>query len=141
MGENDQSQDHVQAVKQMAENLLKEEKNQDLGSIFKIANQLLRDESFIEMVEEIGKNTEDITEDITEDESPETGGNIEKKLADIQAEVSFLKSELLKMNRAVEDLQKQNTSLLGMYVKVIKAANNDFKKGFDILSAFGKLNK
>ncbi|WP_197206115.1 hypothetical protein [Cytobacillus firmus] len=141
MGESDQNKDQVQAFKQIAEDLLKEEKSQDLGSIFKIANKLLRDESFIGLVEEIGKNPEGISEAPTEGESKETGGEIEKELAGLKREVQALKSELNKMNITVADLQKQNDSLLGMYFKAVKAANNDFKKGMDILSAFGKLNK
>ncbi|EWG11378.1 hypothetical protein [Cytobacillus firmus] len=135
------NKDNVQAVKQIAEDLLNEEKSHDLSSIFKIANQLLRDESFIGLVEEIGKNSEGIPEAPTEGGSAETGGDTEKELAGIKREVQALKSELNKMNKIVADLQKQNESLLGMYLKVIKAANKDFKKSIDIISAFGKLNK
>ncbi|MBT2689277.1 hypothetical protein J7I93_13880 [Bacillus sp. ISL-47] len=132
----------AEAVQKLAENLIKDEKNLDFGSIFKMANKLMKDETLKDLMEEIRKNPE---EQVTEAERTVDGSAGEKiengDIAVLIKEMEALKSELKNTQNEVAELKMQNASLLSLYLKVVSAASNDFKKGVGLITGLSKFLK
>jgi hypothetical protein len=146
-------QEKAEAVQRLASNLLKDEKNIDIGSLFKMANKLIKDDSLMAMVNEIGKKPErsegtavketreEGTEAGTKKGSEDRNGSEDAALAVLNIEIEEIKAELKKTQKEVAELKKQNASLLNLFLKVINAANHDLKKSVGLLSGLSKLLK
>ncbi|CAM3654750.1 hypothetical protein [Cytobacillus oceanisediminis] len=146
-------QEKAEAIQSLASNLLKDEKNIDIGSIFKMANKLIKDDSLMAMVNEIGKKPErsegtavketmkEGTEAGTKKASEDRNGIEDEALVLLNIEIEEIKAELKKTQKEVAELKKQNASLLNLFLKVINAANQDLKKSVELLSGLSKLLK
>ncbi|GLB59482.1 hypothetical protein [Cytobacillus sp. NCCP-133] len=130
------SSEKSEAVQKLAANLIEDEKNLDFGSIFKMANKLLKDDSLKELVEEINKEPRGTIKDLVEEANEDN-----TDLTNLRKEIGQLKKELEKTQIEVAELKKQNASLLGLYLKVVNAANQDFKKGVGLITGLSKLLK
>lgn len=134
-------QEKANAAKKLAANLLQDEKNINFESLFKMADKLLKDESLMGLVEEIGKKPEEAAQKTAEMGSEKTSGNEDANLISIKKEMEALKADLKRTQKEVAELQRQNASLLGLYLKVVNAANQDLKKGVGLLTELSKLLK
>lgn len=137
--------EQAEAAKKLAANLVKDETHLDIGSLFRMANNLLNDESLLGMVEEIGKRPEKAEKTTAENKGEEDSGkgasSENKNLASLKMEMEELRAELKKTQKEVAELKKQNASLLNLFLKVVNAANQDLKKSVGLLTGLSKLLK
>ncbi|URT69318.1 hypothetical protein [Cytobacillus firmus] len=136
--ENNKNRYNSEAVEKLAANLLKDEKNINFGSLFKMANKILKDDSLMGLVEEISQKPSEDKDGAAIEEAQHTEN---RELLSLQKEMKAIKSELKATRKEVAELKKQNASLLSLYLKVLNAANNDFKKGIDVITGISKLLK
>ncbi len=124
-----------ESVMKLVESLLENEDSLNFGSLLPMANKLIKDETLMELVGDIGKSTDELKEEqdpyLQEDHKLYV---LQKQLEDMKKELTLTKQELA-------DLKKQDTSIFGLGIKVIHAASQDLKKGVNILTGFGKLLK
>jgi small-conductance mechanosensitive channel len=135
---NNTNRYNSEAVEKLAANLLKDEKNINFGSLFKMANKILKDDSLMGLVEEISQKPPEDKDRAAIEEAQDTEN---RELLSLQKEMEAIKSELKATRKEVAELKKQNASLLSLYLKVLNAANNDFKKGIGVITGISKLLK
>ncbi|MGY6211781.1 DUF5320 domain-containing protein [Cytobacillus firmus] len=134
--------ENMESAKKVAAKLLQDEQTVDIKSLFSMANKLIKDESFLNLVEDLGKSPKgekEVAELSNKRDSEDYIESVEPEILKEQIEV--LKSELAAIKKEVRKIKEQNDSLLGMYLKVINAANQDFKKGIHLITGISKLLK
>ncbi|MGN7402626.1 hypothetical protein ACTHO0_22490 [Cytobacillus praedii] len=112
--------------------LLKNEDSLNYTSLMKMANKLLKDETLMELVGDIGLSTSE------SDEELESYQGEDQELYRLQKQIEHMHKELEKTNQELAILKKQDTSIISLGMKVIKAANQDLKKGLNILMGVEK---
>ncbi|MBN8202876.1 MULTISPECIES: hypothetical protein [Bacillaceae] len=119
-------------LEKLAAKLLKDQ-TIDFTSLFSLASKIIQDDSIMNLSEGLREMQED---DAVSEE------NIE--LEDIEAlrkQMASMKADLIFMKREISELKEQNASLIGIYMRLIKAANQDFKKGVGLIAEISKLLK
>ena len=106
----------------LVEGLLKNENSLNYSTIMKMANNLLKDKTLMELVGDMGKSINDEKE---EKNSQILEGD---HLSILQRQVEDMEKELAKTKQELASLKKQDTSIIGLGMKVIHAANQDLKK-------------
>ena len=134
---NNTNRYNSEALEKLAANLLKDEQNISLGSLFKMANKLVKDDSLMRLVEEISQKPPKDKEGAAIVEAQDTN----RELVSLQKEMAAIKSEIKTARNELAELKKQNASLLSLYLKVLNAANNDLKKGIGVITGISKLLK
>lgn len=134
---NNTNRYNSEALEKLAANLLKDEQNISLGSLFKMANKLVKDDSLMGLVEEISQKPPEDKEGAAIVEAQDTN----RELVSLQKEMAAIKSEIKTARNELAELKKQNASLLSLYLKVLNAANNDLKKGIGVITGISKLLK
>ncbi|MFE8695965.1 hypothetical protein ACFYKT_06240 [Cytobacillus sp. FJAT-53684] len=119
----------------LVEGLLKNENSLNYSTIMKMANNLLKDKTLMELVGEMGKSIDE--------ENEEKNSQIQEgdHLSILQRQVEDMEKELAKTKQELASLKKQDTSIIGLGMKVIHAANQDLKKGVSILTGVKNLLK
>lgn len=112
--------------------LLKNEDSLNYTSLMKMANKLLQDETLMELVGDIGLSTSE------SDEELESYQGEDQELYRLQKQIENMHKELEKTKQELAILKKQDTSIISLGMKVIKAANQDLKKGLNILMGVEK---
>lgn len=112
--------------------LLKNEDSLNYTSLMKMANKLLQDETLMELVGDIGLSTSE------SDEELESYQGEDQELYRLQKQIENMHKELEKTKQKLAILKKQDTSIISLGMKVIKAANQDLKKGLNILMGVEK---
>ncbi|TCJ02372.1 hypothetical protein [Cytobacillus praedii] len=112
--------------------LLKNEDSLNYTSLMKMANKLLKDETLMELVGDIGLSTSE------SDEELDSYQGEDQELYRLQKQVENMHKELEKTKQELAILKKQDTSIISLGMKVIKAANQDLKKGLNILTGVEK---
>lgn len=112
--------------------LLKNEDSLNYTSLMKMANKLLKDETLMELVGDIGLSTSE------SDEELDSYQGEDQELYRLQKQVENMHKELEKTKQELAILKKQDTSIISLGMKVIKAANQDLKKGLNILMGVEK---
>ncbi|OHX50962.1 hypothetical protein [Cytobacillus oceanisediminis] len=135
---NNKNRYNSEAVEKLAANLLKDENNINFGSLFKMANKILKDDSLMGLVGEISQKPPEDKDGAAIEEIPDIEN---RELVSLQKEMEAIRSELKTTRKEVAELKKQNASLLSLYLKVLNAANNDLKKGIGLISGLSKLLK
>lgn len=119
----------------LMESLLKNEDSLNYTSLMKMANKLLQDETLMELVGDIGMSTAE------SDEELDSYHGEDQELYRLQKQIENMHKELEKTKQELAILKKQDTSIIGLGIKVIHAANQDLKKGINLLAGVGKLLK
>lgn len=119
-------------LEKLAGELLKDGQNLDFNSLLSLAGKIINDDSILNLSEGIKVSEEKAAVD-------ETGENgdteyLKKQMASLRAEMAALKKE-------VSELKRQNESLIGIYTRLVKAANQDFQKGMGLITGLSKLLK
>ncbi|MCM3092275.1 MULTISPECIES: hypothetical protein [unclassified Cytobacillus] len=119
-------------LEKLAGELLKYGQNLDFNSLLSLAGKIINDDSILNLSEGIKVSEEKAAVD-------ETGENgdteyLKKQMASLRAEMAALKKE-------VSELKRQNESLIGIYTRLVKAANQDFQKGMGLITGLSKLLK
>ncbi|MED3553312.1 hypothetical protein [Cytobacillus praedii] len=112
--------------------LLKNEDSLNYTSLMKMANKLLKNETLMELVGDIGLSTSE------SDEELDSYQGEDQELYRLQKQVENMHKELEKTKQELAILKKQDTSIISLGMKVIKAANQDLKKGLNILTGVEK---
>ncbi|MED1908242.1 hypothetical protein [Cytobacillus firmus] len=134
--------ENMESANKMAAKLLQDEQGVDIKSLFSMANKLIKDESFLNLVEDLGKNPQGEKEASGLSNIRDSEDNIDSvEPAILKEQIEVLKSDLAAIKKEVRKIKEQNASLLGLYLKVINAANQDFKKGINLITGISKLLK
>ncbi|MED3572268.1 hypothetical protein [Cytobacillus praedii] len=120
------------SAKDLMGSLLKNEDSLNYTSLMKMANKLLKDETLMELVGDIGLSTSE------SDEKLESYQGEDQELYRLQKQIEHMHKELEKTKQELAILKKQDTSIISLGMKVIKAANQDLKKGLNILMGVEK---
>lgn len=119
----------------LAANLLKDQEKVDLGSIMKMANDLLKDEKLMGMVEDMGRSENQTNLS----QSPSLNGVDD--LSILQTQINDLIKEIVQIKKDVAELKKQDSSLLNLGMKAINSTGRDLLKSFSLLTGVRSLLK
>ncbi|WP_286137425.1 hypothetical protein [Bacillus sp. 7894-2] len=121
--------DHLE---KLAAGLLKDGQTIDFNSLLSLAGKIINDDSLLNLSEGLKVDEEEAAGDeISEN------GDIEY----VKKQMASLRAELITLKKEVSELKKQNESLIGIYMRLIKAANQDFQKGVGLITGLSKLIK
>ncbi|MGN7176707.1 hypothetical protein [Paenibacillus sp. FSL R5-0490] len=121
--------DHLE---KLAAGLLKDGQTIDFNSLLSLAGKIINDDSLLNLSEGLKVDEEEAAGDeISEN------GDIEY----VNKQMASLRAELITLKKEVSELKKQNESLIGIYMRLVKAANQDFQKGVGLITGLSKLIK
>ncbi|WP_197249360.1 hypothetical protein [Cytobacillus firmus] len=120
-------------LEKLAAKLLKDGQTIDFNSLFSLASKIIKDDSIMNLSEGLREMQED---EAVSDENIEL-----EDIGALRKQMASLKADLIIMKREISELQEQNASLIGIYMRLIKAANQDFKKGVGLITEISKLLK
>ncbi|WP_142385104.1 hypothetical protein [Cytobacillus massiliigabonensis] len=115
--------------------LLKNEDSLNYSSLMNMANKLLNDETLMEIVGEIGNAPDEM------EEEQNLQQNEDHELFVLQKKIEAMNKELINTKQELASLKKQDTSIIGLGMKVMHAASQDLKKGVNILTGVINLLK
>ncbi|URM34546.1 hypothetical protein LLY41_09235 [Cytobacillus firmus] len=121
--------DHLE---KLAAGLLKDGQTIDFNSLLSLAGKIINDDSLLNLSEGLKVDEEEAAGD----EISENG-----EIEYVNKQMASLRAELITLKKEVSELKKQNESLIGIYMRLIKAANQDFQKGVGLITGLSKLIK
>ncbi|MBP2239564.1 hypothetical protein J2Z40_000117 [Cytobacillus eiseniae] len=119
----------------LAAQLLKNQDSLDFGSLMNMANHLLKDDSLMEMVEELGNSNHQVPRNQSRNINPSTDFSI------LQQQMDELRTEITQIKKDIAGLKKQNPSLLDLGMKVVNTTSGNLFKGFSLLQGARSLLK
>ncbi|MCM3705888.1 MULTISPECIES: hypothetical protein [Cytobacillus] len=129
---NNDSLENSDNLEKLAGELLKDGRNLDFNSLLSLAGKIINDDSILNLSEGLKVSEEIAAVD-------ETGENGDTEY--LQKQMESLRVELAALKKEVSELKRQNESLIGIYTRLVKAANQDFQKGIGLISGLSKLLK
>ncbi|WP_368297065.1 hypothetical protein [Cytobacillus firmus] len=119
-------------LEKLAGELLKDGQNIDFKSLMSLAGKILKDDSILNLSEGLKVHEEEAS-----GEEIGLNGDVEY----VKKQMASLRAELITLKNEVSELKKQNESLIGIYIRLVKAANQDFQKGVGLITGLSKLIK
>ncbi|MEK3853686.1 hypothetical protein [Cytobacillus sp. FSL H8-0458] len=119
-------------LEKLAVELLKDGQTIDFKSLLSLAGKIIEDDSILNLSEGLKVHEEEAA-------GEEIGENGD--IVYVKKQMASLRAELITLKKEVSELKKQNRSLIGIYMRLVKAANQDFQKGVGLITGLSKLIK